>query len=100
MTPSHASLTAVGPDASLFAALIGASPTPPRRVEPDLADLVLRLAASVRETTATLREASVCLQDGHAGPRLAGLLAQAEAASLDQANCAMLLLGRMAGASA
>jgi len=97
MTPSPAILA---PDAALFAALIGASPAPPRRAEPDVADLVLRLASSVRHTTSALREASACLHAGQTGPRLAGLLAQAEAASVDQAECATRLLGRLAGSAA
>lgn len=100
MPPSLAPRAPFGPDAVLFAALIGVQPTLPRRADPDVADLVLRLAASVRQTTAALREASACLQEGQTGPRLAGLLAQAEAASLDQADCATRLLGRLAGAAA
>lgn len=100
MTPSPATPSSLGPDAALFAAFIGALPAPPRRAEPDVADLVLRLASSVRQTTSALREASACLQEGQPGPRLAGLLAQAEAATLDQAECTTRLLGRLAGSSA
>lgn len=87
------------PDAVRHPALIGALPEPPRRAEPDLADLVLRLAGSVRQTTAALREASACLQAGHTGPPLAELLAQAEAAALDQTDCATRLLGWLTGPS-
>ena len=84
------------PDAALFAALIGSPSRPPPRTEPDLADLVLRLAGSVRQTTAMLREASACLAMERGGPRLPGLLARAEVASLDQAECTAALIRHLA----
>lgn len=89
----------VSPDAALFAALVAARPSPREESPPDelpierQAVLVLRLADSVRHVGTLLREASALLAQGSAGaPRLSDLLAEAEAASLEQAACARGLL--------
>ena len=84
--------TSLSPDAALFAALLGASPTARRPPEPDLADLVLCLVQSVRRSTAALRDASACFAREPDGERLAALLAQAQAAALDQAECTAALV--------
>ncbi|MDB5415846.1 MAG: hypothetical protein JWR10_4181 [Rubritepida sp.] len=75
----------------LFAALIDA---PPRAALPEaeMAPLIHRLAASIRESTAILREASAGLSASHGVARLPELLARAEAAAQDQAECARALL--------
>ena len=85
------------PDAALFAALIAARPNPTRLAEggprePDLVDFVLRLSSAVKETTSALREAHACLTSVRGGPRLPGLLARAEAASMEQAECTAALI--------
>ncbi|UPY38511.1 hypothetical protein [Sediminicoccus sp. KRV36] len=84
------------PDAALFAALVNSRPSPPRDEAAELADLVLRLASAVRQTTVALREASACLAGEEVGTSLAELLARAEAASLDQANCTTALIRHLA----
>lgn len=86
----------LSPDAELFAALVDSRPGPPREEVNDLADLVLRLASAVRKTTVALREASACLAEERGGPRLPQLLAQAESAALEQADCTTALIRRLA----
>lgn len=85
------------PDATLFAALIASRPNPTRLrdvepPEPDVADLVLRLAKAARRTTSALREASVCLAADRDGPHLPALLIRAEAAAMEQAECMAALI--------
>lgn len=84
------------PDAALFEALVNSRPNPARDAAADLADLVLRLASAVRQTTVALREASACLAEEQGGPRLPELLARAEAASLQQAECTTALIRSLA----
>jgi hypothetical protein len=84
------------PDAALFEALVNSRPTPARDPAEELADLVLRLASAVRQTTVALREASACLTEERGGPRLPELLARAEAASLEQADCTTALIRHLA----
>jgi len=93
MLPHKPSPSTPSPDALLFEALIRATPQEPRD---ELADLVLRLAGAVRQTTAALREASACLAEEQGGPRLPQLLARAEAASLEQADCTTALIRHLA----
>jgi hypothetical protein len=101
------------PDAALFAALVE---TRPRKAQPDavteaqpdaviaeaqpddMAILVLRLADSIRHGSALLREAAAELSEGRGIARAAKLLAQAEAASLEQAACARGLLDALSHA--
>jgi len=90
--PPHA----LSPDALLFDALIRAAPQQPRTEPAELDDLVLRLAGAVRQTTVALREASACLVEEQSGPRLPQLLARAEAASLEQAECTTALIRHLA----
>jgi hypothetical protein len=84
------------PDAALFEALVNSRPNPARDPAEELADLVLRLASAVRQTTVALREASACLEEERGGPRLPQLLARAEAASLEQADCTTALIRHLA----
>ena len=93
MVPNKPSLSTPSPDALLFEALIRAAPQQPCD---ELADLVLRLAGAVRQTTVALREASACLAEEQGGPRLPQLLARAEAASLEQADCTTALICHLA----
>jgi hypothetical protein len=74
------------PDAALFAALVAARPRPAEVPQDGLAELILRLADSIRHGSALLREAAAGIA------RLPDLLAQAEAASREQAACARGLL--------
>lgn len=83
------------PDAALFAALVAARPPPPQAPPDRMAELVLRLADSIRHVSALLREASAELAEGSIA-RLPDLVAQAEAASLEQAACARGLLDALA----
>ena len=84
------------PDAALFEALVNSRPLPTPDAAEELADLVLRLAGAVRQTTVALREASACLAVERGGPRLPELLARAEAASLEQADCTTALIRHLA----
>lgn len=84
------------PDATLFEALVNSRPIPQRGQAEELTDLVLRLASAVRQTTVALREASACLAEERGGPRLPELLARAEAASLEQADCTTALIRHLA----
>ena len=86
----------LSPDAALFDALMRATPQQPRTDPAELDDLVLRLAGAVRQTTLALREASACLVEGHGGLRLPQLLARAEAASQEQADCTTALIRHLA----
>ena len=83
-------------DAALFEALVNSRPNPQRDQAEELADLVLRLAGAVRQTTMALREASACLAEERGGPRLPELLARAEVASLEQADCTTALIRHLA----
>lgn len=84
------------PDALLFEALVNSRPSLPRQDADELADLVLRLAGAVRETTVALREASACLA-GHQGrDRLPELLDRAESACRQQAECTTALIQHLA----
>lgn len=84
------------PDAVLFEALLNSRPSPARQEADELADLVLRLAGAVRETTVALREASSCLA-GHQEPeRLPELLSRAEGACREQADCTTALIQHLA----
>jgi hypothetical protein len=80
------------PDAVLFAALVAARPHPAEPLPDGMAELVLRLADSIRHGSALLREAAAELAGGRGIAGLPDLLAQAEAASLEQAACARGLL--------
>lgn len=84
------------PDALLFDSLMNSRPSTSREDANELADLVLRLANAVRETSVALREASACLAETQGGPRLPGLLHKAEAACLEQANCTTALIRTLA----
>lgn len=84
------------PDATLFEALVQSRPSARRDDAADLANLVLRLACAVRQTTVALREASACLAEEPGGRRLPKLLARAEIASLEQADCTTALIQRLA----
>lgn len=84
------------PDALLFDSLLNNRPIPAREEAQDLADLVLRLAGAVRETTVALREASACLAQPQGPAHLPELLIRAEAACLEQANCTTALIQRLA----
>ncbi len=86
----------LSPDAALFEALVQSRPSTDRPQAEELADLVLRLASAVRQTTVALREASACLAHERGGPRLPELLARAEAASLDQVDCTTALIRHLA----
>lgn len=88
-------MPAPSPDAVLFAALVAARPPPPPEPPDRVAELVLRLADSVRHLSALLREASAGLAEGGIA-RLPDLLAQAELASSEQAACARGLLEALA----
>lgn len=94
--PDASPRLAPSPDALLFESLVNSRPSPPKDEAHELADLVLRLAGAVRETTTALREASACLADDQARPRLPEILARAEAAALQQADCTTALIGRLA----
>ncbi|TCH99592.1 hypothetical protein EJV46_02655 [Roseococcus sp. SYP-B2431] len=80
------------PDAALFAALLASRPSPATPPPDGTAELVLRLADSIRHGSALLREAAAELAGGRGIARLPDLLAQAELASLEQAACARGLL--------
>jgi hypothetical protein len=84
------------PDALLFESLLNSRPSPAREEAHDLADLVLRLAGAVRETSVALREASACLAEQQGQARLPELLTRAERACLEQANCTTALIQRLA----
>lgn len=80
------------PDAALFAALVASRPSSAAAPRTEMAELVLRLADSIRHGSALLREAAAELEAGHGIARLPDLLARAEAASLEQATCARGLI--------
>jgi hypothetical protein len=84
------------PDALLFQTLLDSRPSLPRQDANDLADLVLRLAGAVRETTVALREASACLADQQDADRLPHLLTRAESACQQQADCTTALIQHLA----
>ncbi|WPB83436.1 hypothetical protein [Sediminicoccus rosea] len=84
------------PDALLFEALVNSRPSLPREEADQLADLVLRLAGAVRETTVALREASACLARQQDAERLPELLTRAEGACRDQADCTTALIQHLA----
>ncbi len=82
----------LSPDAVIFAALVEARPRLAEAPPDGMVELILQLAASIRHGSALLREATTELAEGWDIARLPGLLAQAEIASLEQANCARRLL--------
>ena len=84
------------PDALLFEALVNSRPSLPRQDADELADLVLRLAGAVRETTVALREASACLEGRQDPDRLPELLGRAEGACRQQADCTTALIQHLA----
>lgn len=84
------------PDALLFESLLNSRPSPERQEASDLADLVLRLAGAVRETTVALRDASACLATQQAPERLPELLNRAENACREQADCTTALIQHLA----
>lgn len=84
------------PDAQLFESLLASRPPSPREEANDLADLVLRLAGAVRETTVALRAASACLAGQQDPSQLPELLSRAETACLQQADCTTALIQRLA----
>lgn len=86
----------LSPDARLFEALVQSRPSAAPDDMADLADLVLRLAGAVRETSVALREASACLAEEQGGPRLPALLHRAESACMEQADCTTALIQRLA----
>lgn len=94
--PQTAPRSFPSPDALLFESLVNSRPTTSREDANDLADLVLRLASAVRETTIALREASACLPEERGGQRLPELLNRAEAACLEQADCTTALIQHLA----
>jgi hypothetical protein len=90
------------PDALLFESLLAsrpplpALPAPPREDANELADLVLRLAGAVRETTIALRAASACLAGQRDAAELPDLLNRAETACMEQADCTTALIQHLA----
>ncbi|MBS7792020.1 hypothetical protein KTR66_18615 [Roseococcus sp. SDR] len=84
------------PDALLFDALVNSRTSLARQEADELADLVLRLAGAVRETTVALREASACLAGGQDPDRLPELLIRAEGACREQADCTTALIQHLA----
>lgn len=86
----------LSPDAALFEALVNSRHNRQRDEAEELTNLVLRLAGAVRQTTVALREASACLAEERGGPRLPELLARAEVASLEQADCTTALIRHLA----
>jgi hypothetical protein len=84
------------PDALLFESLLNSRPTLPRQEANELADLVLRLAGAVRETSVALRAASACLAGQQDPARLPELLERAEMACMQQADCTTALIQQLA----
>ena len=84
------------PDALLFDSLLASRPALPRQEANDLAELVLRLAGAVRETTVALRAASACLAGQQDQARLPELLERAEMACMEQADCTTALIQALA----